>query len=207
MAHIIKTRLTLLLAFVVFSISANAAKLPRPEFVGSDLDNEAYLLNISGGGRPQGNLVMTIPKGYPIARSLVGVTLRGDLKMESAGLFRIGNQTFVLMNVDWRDRGFNQETNKYIQTLLGKKSRAECEVQLQDGPFACVLYQDGANVGAKILRQGWKGWQKETGGRQDPHANTEAIKALRENKGVWADRMYFPDSTFRNAYGSPEIWK
>ena len=207
MAFINKSKVSLLLATFVLYLNTFAALLPRPEILGPDLDNEAYLLNNRGGGRPQGNLVKTIPPGYPIARSLVGVTLRGDLKLESAGLFKIRNQTFVIMNVDWRDRGFNQEADAYIETLLGKKSRAECEVQLQDGPFACVLYQDGANVGARILRQGWKGWQKETGGRQDPHANTEALKALRENRGVWADKMYFPDSTFRNAYGSDKLWK
>ncbi len=207
MAYTNEFKLTLLLAAFVFSLNTFAAVLPRPESIGPDLDNEAYLLNIRGGGRAQGNLVKTIPRGYPIARSLVGVTLTGDLKLESVGLFKIGNQTFVIMNVDWRNRGFNQEADAYVQTLLGKKSRAECEVQLQDGPFACKLYQDGANIGAKILRQGWKGWQRETGGRQDPHANTEAQIALRENKGVWADKMYFPDSTFRNAYGSAELWK
>ncbi len=201
------TKALWLLAIALVACHVCAAPKPRPSFVGSDLDAEAYLLNISGGGRPSGRLVTSIPANYPIARSVGGMNLTGDLKLESAGLFKIQRQTFVLMNVDWRNRGFNKETDEYVKSLLGKPSKAMCEVQLSDGHLACVLYQGTANVGAHILRQGWKGWQKETGGRQDPHANTEAIKALRENKGVWADKNYFPDTTFRNAYGSEALWK
>lgn len=200
-----------IIAALLFTISLTAGAqalddgVPaRPALWGNSIDGEIFNRQILKKMTPAKYINMDpgLAGSYP--RQIHRVKLNGALIKKKHGLYAIGRENIVLINVDMRDRGYVKEAEKFISEFVGQEVDAICMSQLVDNTKSCEIWakkgKDDINLGNELLKNGWYGWQREGGGIRSPGAGRAAEQAYWNWRGVWADKNYFPGSASRNTY-------
>lgn len=210
-AQIIFSALLALPGAVAIAQSLDPNVPMRPSLYGNAVDKEAWNRQILIKGQPASPLVKNLHPSFNDrdTRVLNAVKVKGDLKTAEHGVFEIDNKHIIAINVDWRDRGYVKEAAKFLAKFEGKPVEAICQVRLVNGPMVCDIYAtekgEDINLSAELLRNGWYGWQTEVGGARSPEAGRAATEAYWNYRGVWSNKWYFPDASFRNAYAKITI--
>lgn len=198
-----KTTLLLCLATACTAALAEDTTPPkrRADLYSSSIAGEVFRRQILGKQQPAAPLV---PNASGRAYTLNAYKTKGPLKTIEYGMHKINKDYVVFQSVDWRDRGYAKEANEYLSQFEGKEVEALCVVQLPNGPKVCqvwgMLNGKEVNIGAEMMRQGWFGWQAETGGNSGGATSEAAKEAYYASRGVWSNPGYFPSASSRNAY-------
>lgn len=200
-----KNAITLFTALVLAASAFAQAPQEKPrrqELYGGSIYHEASrrkLMNPKASDNPQAD-----GRDFMKNRRASPKPFTGTLRQIEHGLFKIDDKQVLLINVDFRDRGFVKEASAYLAQFEGKKAEAICQIDLASGPLVCnVFAMEGkaeVNLSEQLLQRGWYGWQAETGGAVGIEATRAANEAYWAYRGVWENPWYFPDGHVRQMY-------